>query len=453
MVNWLSKCEAYLAFLLSGTVSSVLFVLQEGIVDQADGVLHYQFAKFVFDHPENVFDHWAKPLFTTIMALPAQMGLNGVKMMNVFFIAMTALLIAKTAVHFNLKGAWLIGIFAGIGNAITYVVLGGLTEPLFMLVFAGVIYSASMQKWPWMYFLLGASLLARPESIVIVPVFGLYGLLKGHFKYALWGFAVPLIFTIGGMLIADYNWHWIISNQPYGHVSQPYGHGDWVHYLHQWHRVSPWVVLLLAALSIVSILKEKRVIQLFIFIASFGIVALHVLLWKYGSMGSAGLSRVLATSLPGLALCAGFTLTDLLPIPKYSIVVFAVVFGIQAYENNSFPVEVDGGQYAAEQISEELKERGISWKTAKVSYQFAAVAYHMDLDPFDLDRTQRFWSLRTEAQPSGTLKNGDLLIWDNMTGPREGRMTWDRVDTDPNLVQLDSVSVRGKTLVSFVVQK
>ncbi|GGH68869.1 MAG: hypothetical protein EP346_05995 [Bacteroidetes bacterium] len=453
MNRWSSKQEPYLAAALSAIVLLFLLLQQKGIVDQADGILHYQFAKFIFAHPENAFNHWAKPLYTVIMAGPAMMGMVGIRLMNVLFIAITSYAITRSAQELNLKGAWLIGVFAGIGNSITYVVLGGLTEPLFMVIFSGVIYYSIKGNWSLMYTLLGASLLVRPEAIVILPVFTIYGLLNAKIKYAFYGLVVPGLFTIMGMIVADYDWHWIITNQPYGATSQPYGHGDWVHYIHQWHRISPWIMLILAVLSLVSILREKRIFHLFLFIASFGIVALHVVLWRYGWMGSAGLARTMTTALPGLALCAGFFMSDILPKPVFAIGLIALIFGIQAYENNRFPLVVDGGQEAAEQITQKLKDRGMDWESKKVAYQFSATAYYMNLDPFNRDRIQRFWSIDLDAQPSGKLKNGDLLIWDSMTGTREGRMTWERVQADPHLERLDSVTVREKTLVSFLVRK
>lgn len=447
------KIEWIVASGLSSLILIVLMIKQKGIVDQADGILHYQYAKFMFDHPENAFNHWAKPLYTVVMAVPAMVGMVGIRLMNLIFVALSSIAITRSAQILNLKGAWLIGLFAGIGNSITYVVLGGLTEPMFMVIFSGVIYSAVQKRWAWMYILLGSSLLVRPEAIVVIPVFALYGLLNAKFKYAFWGLLVPVIFTVSGMIVAGYDWHWMFTGQPYGVTAQPYGHGDWLHYYREWGRITPRVMVSLAILSLVSLIREKRALHLFLFIASFGVIGLHVVLWRYGWMGSAGLPRTLTTIIPGLALCAGFAMSDLLPKPKYAIGIIALIFGIQAYQNNRFPLLVGGGDEAAKQITQKLQDRGIKWDSKRVAYQYSGTAYYMNLDPSNKERVQRFWSIDSDAQPSGKLKNGDLFIWDNMTGTHEGRMTWERVVADTDLVRLDSVTVRTSTIISFLVQK
>lgn len=430
---------------------TLFLLIQDGIVDTADGILHYQYARFAADHPENFFNHWAKPVFTLVAFLPAQAGLIGVKILNILLVTATAGFVMKTAQALKIREWALAGLLSVLGNSVTYVVLGGLTEPSMMLVLSTVMYTAVTRQFKWMYFLLGLSLMVRPEAIVMIAVFGIYGLTCGKWKETIWGLLFPLFITISGMLIAGYEWSWIVTQQPYNPGGSVYGHGEWTHYYDRWSKVTPYITLYLALGSIVILgLKRKTDRLIPIVLTGFGIIALHVFLWRFGKMGSAGLVRTLTTALPALALLAAYTLSHF----RYRALVLLplIFFAIEFKNKNDFPSEARNSELAAQSMAQKIEDQALISSDTRVAYQFATTAYYLDIDPFDREKVTRLWSLDRETA-SSSLKNGDILIWDNMTGHREGGLTWERISNDPHVQQIDSVSVNDAKIVSFRIVK
>lgn len=430
----------------------VVLIAQEGIVDTADGILHYQYARHTFSHVENVFNQWAKPIFTLLAAGPAQAGLVGIKVMNVVFIVVSARMAYLSAKHLNIRNPWLAMLFVGFGDSITYTVMGGLTEPTFMLAFSLIIYCAVTKRWTPMYILVGSLALIRPEAIVAIPVWGLFGIASAGSNRvtALWSLLVPGVFTIAGMLLAGYEWTWIVTNQPYGGKPSVYGSGTWLHYFKDWNRVTPFGVLLLSISSVFFFEGKKKPILLALYLSGFGIVLLHVILWKYGTMGSAGLHRTLVTSVPALGLLAAYTASRLYSLKQWSLPVILAFYILELISSNRFPSGVSDREFAAVQMAEKVEARGLLSKDRRFAYQFSTVAFYLNLDPFDSDRVIRLWSL-DKHDPSGNLNGGDVLIWDNVTGHREGMLSWDRIKSNTSFQRLDSVTVGNVTLVSFLV--
>ena len=72
----------------------------EGTGGGGDSVFHFQYAKFAAQHPENFFNHWAKPLYT-IFAFPfAQFSFTGIKVFNVLMSLISAYFTYK---HYFIK--------------------------------------------------------------------------------------------------------------------------------------------------------------------------------------------------------------------------------------------------------------------------------------------------------------------------------------------------------------
>lgn len=429
----------------------ILSFLQESIVDTADGILHYQHARFLFAHPELGFDHWAKPLFTMLASGPAQFGLKSVVLMNALFMGITAWVTYLSARRLHLKFALLAPLFVGIGNSINYVVLSGLTEPMFMLFAAITIYLLLMERWAWMFAVAGSLVLIRPEAIVVIPVVVLYGMYRGQWRKLIHILWVPAVFSLAGYLIADYNLFWIITHQPYGGGDSIYGSGGWLDYFREWYRITSYALLILPVPAVVEMFRNKdhRAERLTLFVIGAGIVLLHVLLWKFGKMGSAGLLRTMVTALPALSLVA---LLGLNAIPGRFVGAVALIIGVvyllEFNRANRFPLPISESEVAAGEMAQLVKEKELI-RNNIVAYQFATTAFYLDLDPFDTTYTTRLWFLNS-TQPGKSLNSGDLLIWDNVTGHREGGISHDVVMADSLLTPIDSVRVGNTRLISFI---
>lgn len=455
--EFIGKNDKVIALVLTlavGVFYVLMSVVNEGIVDTADGILHYQFARFMFDHPELAFDHWAKPVFTILASVPAQMGLVGVRLMNVVLVILTAWLSYRSAVKLEYSHAFLAPLFVGIGNSITNVVLAGLTEPLFMFSLAGVIYLTVSGQWIRMYILLGCMVLIRPEAIVAIPVFVVLGIARGEWLKVLHVLWVPLLFSVSGYFVADHSILWVIAGNPYDSWEGAYGSGTWLHYFREWYRISTYTVLILGTIGIAAVLRDRRNWRekAAIWFVGIGIVSLHVLLWKFGKMGSAGLLRTMVTCLPALGLAAVGAL-NLIPARtvSYSAIAVMLIFGIEFVNANRFPLGVSRRELAAKEMARLLSEK-VDADERLIAYQFATTAYYLDIDPFDDERTKRLWIVDNDT-PSLSLNDGDILIWDNITGNNEGGVRYESLWGDPYIIPLDTVENPDALLISFRVAK
>ncbi|NVK28981.1 MAG: hypothetical protein HWE14_13090 [Flavobacteriia bacterium] len=428
--------------------------LQESIVDGSDGLLHYQFSRYLFNHPENAFNHWAKPLFTLIMSVPAQGGFLFVQVVNALFMLISGWLVYRSATVLQLKFSGLAPLFLGLGNAVTYVVLGALTEPLFILVFSWSIYAVLKERWILLYILLGASWFVRPEAIVIISVFGIYGIAKGARLQVLWGLLIPALYTVAGVAMLGLDWTWIITDQPYKAKSGYYGEGNWFYFVERWNQITPFITLVLAFLASYRIFSKKDLRMGLIFLTGFGIIFLHSFLWAYGLRGSAGLLRILTTSLPALALLSVYTLSRIQLWPRIIAASASLLLCAHFYSLNSFPRPMFYQEAIARKMVHQLEELEAIGPDSRVVSQYATIAFLLDLDPFDEERSMKMWSI-SPNNPTEKLKSGDVIIWENIVANREGNMPYSALRNSTNLEIIDSIFVKQASLsiVSFRVAK
>lgn len=431
-----------IGYILSSLVA-VFFVYlsisQEALVDATDGVYHYQHAKFALTHPELFFRHWAKPMFTFLMSGPAQFGLKGIVYANVLLMFCACVLCFKAAKKLNASFYFIVPLVVALGNSVSYVVLGGLTEPMFIFGFSLVIYLIAKSQFNWAMFVSGGLVLVRPESVVIV--FGLLLVVRCWSLKALIALTIlPVVCSVLGYLVADYPLLYVLTGQPYGGYNV-YGYGTWTHYFENWGRVSTFTALGMFLVGTFFIIKRKRFskVNLFLLFTGYGIVFLHVILWRFGLLGSAGLVRTLTTALPAISIVSVYSLSPLRGGYRY-ILGLVVVLGIciEFISKNKYPLVMGKKEVAAKMVAQRISELDIITAHNKVFYQFSTTAYYLGLDPFDEEKTNRLWSLNN-AIPSEKMDSGDVIIWDNITGHREGKIDFNVISSDKDLVKVDSV--------------
>ena len=107
-------------------------LLSNGVMGGGDSFAHFLIAKYSWQHSHLFFDHWGKPLFTTLASPFAQLGLYGV----VWFNALCG--ITSTFITYQiLKQEKLPGVAAMALLLTPYfasIHVSGLTEPLFTTI-------------------------------------------------------------------------------------------------------------------------------------------------------------------------------------------------------------------------------------------------------------------------------------------------------------------------------
>lgn len=448
-----TKTSDLIGYVLSAVVFLILGyfgIVQDALVDPTDGVYHYQHAKFSFRHPELFFRHWAKPVFTFLMSGPAQFGIKGIVFTNTVLIFLACVLSFKAAKKLKFSFYFLTPLIVGLGNSVSYVVLGGLTEPMFILGFSLVIYLIVDSKYQWALFVSGGLILVRPEAVVIV--LGLLFIIRHWSLKGLIALAtLPMLCSVLGNIIGDYPLLYVLTGQPYGGYNV-YGNGSWFHYIENWGRISTFTALAMFLVGSFFVVKNKsfsRVI-LFLVFTGLGILILHIFLWRYGLLGSAGLVRTLTTALPAISIIAVYSLSSIKPKYVYlATLLAALLISIEFVTKNNYPLPIGKREVGAKLVAEKISDLELIKEDNKVFYQFATTAYYLGLDPFDEEHTNRLWSLNN-AIPSQKMEPGDLIIWDNITGHREGKIDFNVINLDENLIKVDSVVLKKVQFFLFV---
>lgn len=457
-----SRLLAALSTLLASGIWIYLYSSSVGLIDSTDGLLHFQHARYAWTHSELLLSHWAKPLFTTLAAIPALLGITGVVLMNGLLVASSGWAIMLIAEKNVWKAAPLAPLFLMLSESVVYTTFGALTEPLFIALVSWTFYAAQSNRWRFAMLLAGASLLSRPEAVVLIPVVAaVYLWSTRSLKHLPFLLIVPLAYSLWGWMAFDKSLFWIFTEQPYHPENDVYGSGDWLHYFDKWKEISDHLLLLLAPLGLAYHVKSlwrkssKSVVPTGLMALGWGVLLLHILLWKMGTMGSAGLPRTIATALPGLILSAILAF-EWVPQRVYgklsSVVAVGWIVGFALHTH--FPQPGN----PAENTARELAMKMEAFEHPRlIAYQYAASAYYLNIDPWEEGRTVRLWSLKphrpSERKILGPLTAGDWVIWDNITGHREGGLSLDACHADPRLVARDSaVSEFGAKLVWFEVQ-
>lgn len=408
------------------------FFYWNSVVDMGDGLMHYFISEALFRQPELAFHHWGKPLFSLLMAGPAQFGLLGVVVLESVLVLLTALLMQRIAAIFKLSYTWAVPVLYILSKGVIYTLFGGLTEPVFAFAVVLSTWLVLTQRATWGIVLAGALWFIRPESVVATPAILLIYLLRGgQWKQLLWVLLIPALYTVLGVAFADKSWTWIINDQPYPTNKSVYGKGPWNHYLKNWYRVtSPAVGLLALVGGIRALLKKQWTIAVAIGVG-IGIVAMHAVLWRFGLMGSAGLTRTLVTGLPFVVIGAAYALETLRLKPLMLVAVLLLLpslakesIGLMKYMSKPSVTEKAAYELAA-QIHDEVAQAD------EVYIQASVLRYALGVSHFDPGQ-ERLWALDRET-PAADLTPGSIICFDNFTGHREGGHSLDKLQANPRL--------------------
>ena len=392
-----------LVFLLILFCFSVLFYFapkNEFCEGGADNYWHYFFSKYSYNYPDFFLHHWGKPLFILLSGPFAQFGFTGIKVFNITCGILSSLVCYRFCKDLGLKHSWIV-IPILIFTPVYFLVLQtALTEPLFSLIL--IFSSYLLYKESFLAGSIVASFLifSRTEGLFIVLYYSSYLLVAGKWKY------IPLLASgfvtyafIG--LFSGHNFLWFFTEMPYS-VESPYGRGEWKHFFRYYKNIwgEPHLILLLLGIIIlaVNIIKNKELnifknisnnvkIVLLILTPALLFLVFHVVAWKFGKFGSAGLERVFAAIIPCSAILCVYAINIIakLKLPKWTFYlgIAGYLFLVVSYPFNlyHFPLKA----VADEKVEREAAE----WFTKNrkpdhiIYYAHPAIVFYADLNPFD----------------------------------------------------------------------
>ena len=179
-INWkisdllLAKISTALFFIIG------CFVIQHynGTGDTGDSIVHFFYARYAFVHPENFFNHWAKPLYVLLAAPFAQFGFDGIKCFNLLNATATLWLTFRIAQLLNLKNPIVALLILATCSGYFALTFSGLTEHLCAFLLVLSVFLTLKDRLVLASLIVSFLPFVRSEGLLFVGVFGLYFFVK-----------------------------------------------------------------------------------------------------------------------------------------------------------------------------------------------------------------------------------------------------------------------------------
>lgn len=425
----------------------------EGSYGGADSFMHYYFARYAWQQPALLLDHWGKPLFTLLSSPFAVFGFNGIRIFNVLCGLSGAWLAFSTSRKLGMKYPTLAGVLALTATLAPVVWLSGLTEPLFGLLLVLAIYLGANQKWMLSAIVISFIPMVRTEGLIFLPLWFVGLTLLKQYK------AIPL--TLAGIIIysviggiAGLGFDWIWASSPYG--SAPvYGSGELLHFWnYREETFGNWYIFffflglgfLLSQWKLFKSVNPIGITWGLTLTSVIGYFAAHSVVWHLGTGSSAGLTRVMVGIIPAGAVVAssGLELIGLIPNKKirYAAWPLIAIAGLMQFKGAisgaghlSIPTKWGVEERALQEVVDYLHGDGLT--DEYVVYYNPIIAFTLDLNPFTTDGSRE--KVPNPNAPESELPVGALVIYDNHFGPNEGNLPQHRLANNPAFTELISV--------------
>lgn len=433
-----------------GLLLVLLRAASTGMLELGDGVNHHLIARYAWVHPHLFLDLWGKPLFTTLSSPFAQLGHAGMAGFNALVFVGTAIIgihILRTA---GGAAQMIFPILVAANPQYVQLVLGGMTEPLFAMLTLLALLLLLEGHYRGAALITSLTPLARPEYVVFIPLVAFFLVIHRRWR------ALPLLSTglvvyalLTAITIGDPLHFW--NRDPYAQPESIYGSGPWDHFLRNAEHIygSPVLYLAILSLALWPLIHAKdaservkhRSLLLIAAGTVLGVMLVHTVLWAWGTRGSAGLLRVIATVVPLAVLFTTYTLArvGLLLLGQKRIAwgvagilvtTLALLVGVDLVQRVPLPVARDHEQLLMAKLTDRILE--FHKPTTKILSTHPFVPLTVGIDPYDPNVYEQLWGWNA-GDAQARLKEGDLLVWDARLGRRESNIAKELLLADPDL--------------------
>ncbi len=431
----------------------------DGTGDTGDAVQHFLYAQYAFKHPENFFNHWAKPLFTLVAAPFAQFGFIGIKIFNSLNAALTLFLTYRIAHKLRLSNAWLSFLILATSSQFFTLIFSGLTEHFSALMLVGVIWLFLRKEYVWATLIVSFLPFVRSEGLLLIGVTTLFLMAEKRWRL------VPLL-AVGHIAYSLAGWFvfhdllWVFNRLPYASLSA-YGHGEWYHFVEKLYYgtgLVPFILWIIGSLGVFFYLfSKKRTPQYMtlngisnvgksvfglIYGYFFALLIAHSAFWYFGIFNSFGLARVMNTVMPEFAIIAliGFNfLTNFISSEKIKIAVQTVlILAIALMPFSKSPAAIffpkmfvrtpdqvilgDATRYIQEKMPDNC-----------VFYSNPCVPFYLNIDPYDPSVCRITPRLHDTVLPEKS-----IIIWDNLFSVLDHNLTLEMLQKDARFEEIRS---------------
>lgn len=434
-------------------VSVVLTIVFSGTADEGDSIVHYFYSRYAFDYPENFLNHWAKPFFVLLTCIPAQFGMDGMKIFNSFCMIGASWYAYRMSDRLAIPKPWLIPLVVICTPMSLSHTLSGLTEPLFAFWLTWSLWLILSKR-----VLIGCVVLSflpfiRSEGIVVICT-----LLPFLFWHKKW-LALPLLgvghlvyAVAGGFFYNDFLW--VFNRIPYATLESFYGSGRLLHFFHYFDQVAslPVIVLLLVGLwsglrrlvvlltpRVKPVITSEELWLVYGIFVSFFVA--HTLFWYLGIFNSFGLTRVFLGVIPLMAIIALRGLQDLAWLyasfdDKWRQTIFLLICGLLVVFlirdlSDKRALEKNDMQIVISQLILPDKEK---YQTYTLYSDSPYASFLMERDWFDLGKRKRLETLFNGE----TIPAKSFVLWEDAFSVGESKVSLSQLLDDPRFTFIDS---------------
>lgn len=446
-----------LFFLLCLFISS----FYEGTGDSGDSISHFLYAKYAFQHPENFFYQWAKPLFVLFAAPFAQLGFVGIKIFNSLNASLTLYFTYKIAKKLHLSHAWLVMLILATCSLYFTLIFSGLTEHFSALLLVISIHLYLNQKLIPATLIISFLPFVRSEGLLIIGITVLYLISKKAYKHLLLLSVGHIFYSIAGYSIHK-DFFWVFNKISYLSLSA-YGHGAWYHFVEQLYYATglpQYILFFIGIIYLFTILFKRRPPQYeetiwLIYGYFLVLIVAHSLFWYLGIFNSYGLARVINTVMPmfSIIVLMGYNYfidsiqNVLLKRGIQRILIGAFI--IMPFTQN--PAAIHFSRDFIKQpdqvlLSEAAPYINEHFKGYCVFYSNPCVCFYLNIDPFDSKQSQMLYKINEVPIPPKS-----VLIWDNLFSVIDHGLSLEKLQSDKRFEEVKQFEdkERDKRFVVF----
>jgi hypothetical protein len=426
------------------TIAIVFFIFLSVLIlplgftgDRTDGIFHYLIAKTALKYPSYYFDLWGKPVFTLIAMPFAQFGIRGMHFMNILCAVLTAFLIQQSARKLKMNFTWLVYVLLLTTPVYFQQLYTMMTEPLFALFLAWIIYLYTHHKPASAAFFTSLLPLVRQEGYIMIALLFVIYLFKGYYRFLPHLVLGLLFFSFLGFVFQG-DFFILINRHPYS-GEDLYGHGTFLHFFERAEIMFGIFLEVAFVFGFFHLLfhskkyfsqrgnfssEENHAFESRFFVTAIFAVLFfmaHVIMWWKGIFSSFGLERVMACIVPALVFVAlyavnvwndFFSIKNVIKARWILPLLIMVVAFLILFSRSFFPPKVNLTNHEA------VLTDAYSWvKNNSIQYKKIYFSHPYNILLFDLNPKERTDS--DELLYVGSPQNMDrqsLIIWDSDFG-------------------------------------
>jgi hypothetical protein len=457
-INSNNKRYAIISMVIFSLIMITITFSFQGTGDEGDSIYHYLYARYAPIHPDNFFNHWAKPLYVLLMCPFAQFGFIGAKIFNALLSCVSVWFTYLIARSMNYKWSLMVFPLALFFRLFMVFTFSGLTEPMSNAILAIAIYLAVKGKYYYAAIIISFLPFIRSEGLFMCGVFGLYLLWLRQWR------AIPLL-LLGHIVysIAGYPYYhqllWVFTQIPYATTTQHYGHGTWTYFAEQMPAITGIVGAVLLTLGCVVTLyisanlvikkdiKNIPINALFLVAMFLVFFLMHTTFWALGIFASFGMIRVFVaiSCVMILIMLSAFEFLDshLSSHLRYHGIIMVVLFvGISSafafssshYSYSSWDFGLHPDEIRDREIVSVIKQKYPDYKSYHYYFDAMFIATELDVDVYGPQ-----FCFNDHLEPAGAYPPKSIVIWDDWYSNFEHGTKLESLQQNPLLKEITTV--------------